>query len=986
MTISPSPLEPAIFRIGEQLAQLSCGVSPSIFEGRWWSQSMINLAMKDNTFKTRLFRFIDVLPVLTDDARVVSLAEEYFGRSGSELFGLQWGLKALTSTGMGARLTGKSIRKQVEQMARTFIAGVSVEEAAPILSSLWNEGRACSVDLLGEATISEQEADHYRDLCLNALTELGRIAAAWPSAPLLERDHLGPLPRVQLSLKISALSSQLDPIDPDGSYRSVAARLRPLVEQARLLPAGLIFDMEQADMKNLLLDIFKRLFAEPAYRAYPYAGLALQAYHRETQRDIQDLLAWVRARGVPITIRLVKGAYWDSDSVRYRQAGWAVPLFEQKAETDVNYERLIGLLLEHADLIRPAFGTHNLRTLAAVEAHAESLGLAPGTQEYQMIFGMAEPFQQAMVKLGRRVRLYAPVGRLLPGMAYLVRRLLENTSNESFLRKEYVESQPLARLLAPPATPVHYPAAEALATSSTERFANEPHSDFSQADVRRAMQAGIASVRAQLGRQWKAGSLGLPLTGPWLESRNPCQPDELVSQVQSASVVDLDQAVRQALDQWDGWRRNRPEERAAFLDKAASEMSRRRFELAAWEIFEVGKPWREADADVTEAIDFLRYYGEEMRRLSRPARLGDRPGELNHRVYGPRGVTAVIAPWNFPLAIPTGMIAAALVTGNTVLFKPSERSSRLGALLTDLLIAAGVPPGVLRCLPGGPEIGQALIVHPHIATIAFTGSKTVGLRILADAARVAPGQSMVKRVITEMGGKNAIIVDETADLDEAIAGVVTSFSGYAGQKCSACSRAIVHRDVYDPFITRLREAVLSFEIGDPSEPGTRVGPVIDARAQTSIQRSIIEGRQEGRVLVERTVERRGYFVGPTVFVDIEPHHRLAQEEIFGPVLAIMKAESFADALRLANGTSYALTGGVYSRSPSNLATAREQFDVGNLYLNRPITGALVGRQPFGGHRFSGVGAKAGGEDYLAQFMVARVISENTLRRGFESTE
>jgi RHH-type proline utilization regulon transcriptional repressor/proline dehydrogenase/delta 1-pyrroline-5-carboxylate dehydrogenase len=349
-------------------------------------------------------------------------------------------------------------------------------------------------------------------------------------------------------------------------------------------------------------------------------------------------------------------------------------------------------------------------------------------------------------------------------------------------------------------------------------------------------------------------------------------------------------------------------------------------------------------------------------------------------------VTAVIAPWNFPLAIPAGMIAAALAAGNTVLFKPSERSSRLGLLLTQMLIAAGVPPGVVSCLPGGPEIGQALVAHPQIVTIAFTGSKTVGLRILADSAHVHPGQPMVKRVIAEMGGKNAIIVDETADLDEAIAGIITSFIGYAGQKCSACSRAIVHRAVNDQFISRLRDAVLSLEIGDPAEPGTRVGPVIDARAQAAIQRFIAEGRQEGRLLVERSVEQAGYFVGPAVFVGVEPHHRLAQEEIFGPVLAVLKAESFADALRMANGTSYALTGGVFSRSPANLAMAREQFDVGNLYLNRPITGALVSRQPFGGHRFSGVGAKAGGEDYLAQFMVARVISENTLRRGFESAE
>ncbi|HEX5646289.1 MAG TPA: aldehyde dehydrogenase family protein, partial [Nitrospira sp.] len=279
-----------------------------------------------------------------------------------------------------------------------------------------------------------------------------------------------------------------------------------------------------------------------------------------------------------------------------------------------------------------------------------------------------------------------------------------------------------------------------------------------------------------------------------------------------------------------------------------------------------------------------------------------------------------------------------------------------------------------------------LVAHPQISTIAFTGSKAAGLQILADAACVRPGQSMVKRVIAEMGGKNALIVDETADLDEAITGVVASFSGYAGQKCSACSRAIVHRGVFDQFVARLKDAVLSLRIGDPAEPGTRVGPVIDARAQASIQQFVTDGQRESRLLIQCSVKGEGYFVGPTVFVDVAPHHRLAQEEIFGPVLAVMKAESFAEALQLANGTAYALTGGVYARSPANLALARELFDVGNLYLNRPITGALVGRQPFGGHRFSGVGAKVGGEDYLAQFMIARVISENTLRRGFEAAD
>ncbi|HEX5645565.1 MAG TPA: proline dehydrogenase family protein, partial [Nitrospira sp.] len=748
MTTNPSALETAVLRIGLHLAQLSAGHTPTIFEGRWWSQSAINLAMKDAAFKANLFRFIDVLPVITDDERVVSLAEEYLGRASHELFGLQWGLKAMAATSIGARLTGKAIRSQVEHMAKTFIAGASAHEALPVLADLWKDGRACSVDLLGEASTSEQEADRYRDHCLSALRELTRAADAWPPVSLLEHDHVGPLPRVQLSLKISALSSQLDPIDPQGSYQSVASRLRPLVDQAMALRVGLIFDMEQAELKTLLLEIFTRLFAEAAYRGYPYAGLALQAYHRETEQDIAKLITWARTRGTPITIRLVKGAYWDADTVRYRQAGWPVPLFEQKTKTDTNYERLIQILCNHTDIIRPAFGTHNLRTLAVIEAVADARGLPPNAREYQMIYGMAEPFQQAMVKLGRRVRLYTPVGLLLPGMAYLVRRLLENTSNESFLRKEYVESQPLVQLLAPPGR--FTPSPDRLAAGAAPGFSNEPHSDFSHEEVRHAMQAGIASIRSQLGRQWESDTR---LTGPWLLSQNPFRPEEPVASVRSAVVTDIDTAITRAQAGFENWRRQPAEKRATILEQAASEMRRRRYELAAWEVFEVGKPWREADADVAEAIDFLRYYGKEMRRLSGPMRLGDQPGEMNHRVYGPRGIAAVIAPWNFPLAIPTGMVSAALVTGNCVLFKPSERSPRIGQLLTDILMSAGVPSGVLSCLPGGPEIGQALVAHPQISTIAFTGSKAAGLQILADAACVRPGQSMVKRVIAEMGGK-----------------------------------------------------------------------------------------------------------------------------------------------------------------------------------------------------------------------------------------
>ncbi|MCC2641864.1 MAG: putA [Nitrospira sp.] len=992
MTLDPTLLEPRIRAIGEDLARRSSGLAPGLFDSRWWSQAAINLAMKDPAFKAQLFRFIDVLPALRDDAQVVRLAEEYFGDMSRHLFGVQWGLKAMTSTKLGATLSGKAIRHQVEQMATAFIAGASIEQAVPTLHSLWNEGRAFSVDLLGEATVSEREADQYRDHCLVALERLDESCRSWSPAPLLERDHLGSVPRVQLSIKISALYSQLDSIDPEGSYQALAARLRPLLDRACTLPASIIFDMEQSDTKDLILTTFMRLFSDESYRAFPHAGIALQAYRTDTQEDVQRLLAWTADRQVPITIRLVKGAYWDSDAIRYRQRGWPMPLFEQKAQTDVNYEALIHLLLENTHLVRPAFGTHNLRSLAVVEAVAEALSLRPEAWEYQMIYGMAEPFQHAMSDKGRRLRLYAPVGALLPGMAYLVRRLLENTSNESFLRKEYVESQPLALLLSPPVVTRPSPSSPALgevpASSATRpsEFVNEPTADFSRAENRAAMIDALDLVRKQMGQRLDSSKLaGHAPTGPDLQSFNPSQPDQLVAVVQSYAEADVAGIMETAESHAEAWKARSVADRVAVIRKAASLMREQRWELAAWEVFEEGKPWREADADVVEAIDFLEYYAGEMEQLAPPRRLGRYPGETNELLWSPRGVTVVIAPWNFPLAIPAGMLSAALVSGNPVLFKPSERASAIGYRLARIFTEAGVPAGVLQYVPGGPDVGRALVTEASVATIAFTGSKDVGLGIMQAAAVHQPGQRTVKRVIAEMGGKNAIIVDDTADLDEAVAGVTVSFTGYAGQKCSACSRVILLDSIHDEFVQRLADAVMSLRIGAAQDPATQVGPVIDARAQKRIQEYLDVGRREGRVVIDRSSEGPGQAIGPVVIAGIEPTHRLAQEEIFGPVLAVMRARSFEQSLQMANSTAYALTGGLYSRSPRHIELARESFDVGNLYVNRPITGALVGRQPFGGHRLSGVGTKAGGDEYLKQFMIARVVSEQTLRRGFAPT-
>jgi RHH-type proline utilization regulon transcriptional repressor/proline dehydrogenase/delta 1-pyrroline-5-carboxylate dehydrogenase len=416
-------------------------------------------------------------------------------------------------------------------------------------------------------------------------------------------------------------------------------------------------------------------------------------------------------------------------------------------------------------------------------------------------------------------------------------------------------------------------------------------------------------------------------------------------------------------------------------------MRERRMELAAWIILETGKPWTEADADVAEAIDFCFYYAHQIKQLSQP-RHCDVPGEENSYSYRPRGVCVVIAPWNFPLAIITGMTIAAMVTGNTVVMKPAEQSSVVAAKLMEIIRNSSVPDGVVNYLPGiGEDIGPVLVSNPDVDLVAFTGSEAVGLEINRAASETTRNQTSVRRVIAELGGKNSIIIDDDADLDEAVSGVIRSAFGFAGQKCSACSRAIVVESIYEQFMERLLAATNSLKIGPAEDPGTRIGPVIDEEARERLLEFIrkVDPEHGGQLVLAMptgAVGKQGTFVGPHIFTNVDPASPLAQKELFGPVLAVIRVRTIDDAFSVANGTRYALTGGVYSRSPVTLRRARTEFHVGNLYLNRDITGALVNRQPFGGFRMSGIGSKAGGPDYLQQFVIPVNVSENTMRRGF----
>ena len=981
--------------------------------GSWWDRWLMSAAMRDERVKGQLFRFIDVLPVLGQASDVNRHLREYLDpvRRGLPL-GLGHTLRLLPEQGVLGRGVAGLARANARRMAKRFIAASNLPEAVATVEAMRRKRLAFTIDLLGEAVLAESEADHYQAEYLRLIDGLADAAKGWPTVTQIDRDARHALPRVNVSVKLSSLYSQFDPIDPDGTSRAVRERLRPILRLARKRGAFVNVDMEQHAYKDATLQIFRDVLDEPEFRDWPDVGIAIQAYLKSAGDDLASLAAWARRRGTPVWVRLVKGAYWDYETIVAAQNGWPVPVFQHKAETDANFETQTAFLFAHAEVLRPAIASHNVRSIARALALAERYRVAPRAFEFQMLYGMADAVKAVLVEMGHRVRVYTPYGQLLPGMAYLVRRLLENTSNESFLRAGFVEGVPEEQLLSAPSgaeyeregakarreregkngeqliSPSRPPSGlRAFAFScSDSRFRNEPTSDFSRAGPREAVRMSLEQLKPFIGATYPLVIWSQRVqTSQWIESRNPSHRGQVVGRAARATVDHAAAAVEAAKKSFPGWRDTPAERRAVILRRAAEVMRRRRFELTGWEVLETAKPWREADADVAEAIDFCEYYAGEMLRLSEPQRR-DVPGESNATFYEPRGVAVVIAPWNFPLAILTGMTAAALVAGNTVVMKPAEQSPVIGAKLMEVLEEAGIPPGVANYLPGvGEEIGPALVGDPDVALIAFTGSRAVGLSIQRQAAEVSDGQDHIKRAITELGGKNAVIVDEDADLDEAVAGVVASAFGYAGQKCSACSRAIVLEPVYDAFLFRLVEATKSLKIGPAEDPGTTVPPVIDDEARTRILKYIDTGKSEARLAYAADVAAladEGTYVAPHVFADVPPDATIAREEIFGPVLAVTKARNLDDALHIANDTKYALTGGLYSRSPANIDRVRRAFRVGNLYINRKITGALVDRQPFGGFKLSGTGPKAGGPDYLPQFMVARTVTENTLRHGF----
>jgi len=964
-----------------------------------WDDKLLAWAMGSPGLRVQLFRFIDCLPALRSKSEIAAHLKEYLGDESVELpAALKGILNFANPDSMPGQVAATTVATAVETLAHKYIAGENIKQVIKTVERLRKEKMAFTIDLLGEAVITEAEAQSYLDRYLELVSQLVSEAKTWTPIAAIDQADGENIPQVQVSVKLTAFYSQFDPLDAQGSQERVSDRIRILLRHAKELGAAVHFDMEQYAYKDITLSILKQLLMEEEFRSRTDVGITIQAYLRDSQQDLRDLIAWAKQRGYPLTVRLVKGAYWDQETIKAAQKDWSQPVYNNKAATDANFEALTQLLLENHEYLYSAIGSHNVRSQAHAIAIAETLNIPRRRFEMQVLYGMGDKLAKALVDRGYRVRVYCPYGELLPGMAYLIRRLLENTANSSFLRQS-LEERPIEELLAPPVVEgwelEKHPSPlaprptlrEAAGASTPLAFSNAADTDYAEIEARERSQQAFQQVRKQLGKTY------LPLingeyqpTQENIDSLNPSNYTEVIGQVGLISVEQAEQAVQAAKAAFPMWQRTPVRQRAGVLRKAADLMEQRRAELASWIVLEVGKPVREADAEVSEAIDFCRYYAAEMERLE-PGYNYDLPGEINRYYYQPRGVAVVISPWNFPLAIATGMTVAALVAGNCTLLKPAETSTVIAAKLTEILVEAGIPKGVFQFVPGkGSKVGAYLVKHPDVHLIAFTGSQAVGCRIYADAAIVQAKQKHLKRVIAEMGGKNAIIVDESADLDQAVVGVVQSAFGYSGQKCSAASRVIVLEPIYETFLRRLVEATRSLNLGETELPSTQVGPVIDATARDRIREYIEQGKAEAQVALELQAPDTGYFIGPAIFSEVPPNATIAQEEIFGPVVAVIRVKDFQEAIAVANNTNFALTGGIYSRTPSHIQLAQEQFEVGNLYINRTTTGAIVARQPFGGSKLSGIGSKAGGPDYLLQFLEPRTVTENIQRQGFAPIE
>lgn len=951
----------------------------------FWTQKFLDASSQDPELKKQLFRLVDVLPSLGSYQEIWehfhSYLKEYdLATLFPEIGGIiRWGAKGTNS--IKKRIISQAVRAGVSQMARQFIIAENIESATRKLTKLRKNGTKTTVDLLGEYALSIEDGNEYRDAYIKIISSLKSSASTSLSDAQIISDG------ACVSVKLSALYPHISQLNEGRSIAALVNQLTPIIEAAEKAKVSVYFDAEDTSYNGIIVRAFKELFCDK-FKHFSAPGLVIQAYLRSSYELAQDMIEYCRENQRKIGIRLVKGAYWDKELASALEKNWDAKVYLSKKSTDDNYNDITNLLLANTKHIYPAFGSHNVKTLLYAVNKANGLGIAPDSYELQTLFGMAPEIGQAFQEKGLNVRIYTPVGATIPGMGYLVRRLLENSSNQSFLKQfndqnaefdgkttesEISESDGGARVEEREIVKRHEFEAQFFIP-----FTNASPVDFSKPQNAPKYQQKIASVCQSLASNpptVRPSIRGAEVNTSYkIESIAPAT-EECLANIYLAEQQDF----KAAYQKLHGSKCADLASRIEDAKKLAQIIEKNRVELTAIICAEVGKSYEDADYEVCEAIDFCNFYAQQASSLASRA-TSILPGENCSIAYVPRGLTLVIAPWNFPLAILTGMTIAALLAGNPVIIKPAEQASLIGSYLTKYLSELPSFSSMIAFLPAiGEVVGNS--IDGNVKTIAFTGSKEVGYKLMQASAADSSQEPI--RVIAELGGKNAMILDSDADLDDAIPAIVKSAFGFAGQKCSALSRLIVHRDKLEIILNNLEKATKELFIGNTIEPHVNLGPVIDNDSHDRIKKFIDETsfKQVARSL---ELPEKGYFISPKIYY-VPPEHLecdLWSNELFAPILAVTTYTSFDEAISIANNSRYALTGGLFSRNDQHIALFKEKYDAGNLYINRTITGSIVSRQPFGGHKCSGVGTKAGGENYLLQFTNAKVIAENTIRKGF----
>lgn len=933
----------------------------NLFKFAWLKNQILKISIQNKKLQTQLFRFVDVLPSLKTKDRRLDIFLQYLHEGKSLLYAPSF---LAAKTPVIREFLDWVINFSVKELAKTFICGSNIQQAKQSIKKLSLKNQLYTLDLLGELTLNKKEADKYFNDYKQLIQEI---------------------PSAHLSIKLSALEPHINILDFEIKKNNLSNKLRELFRLAITANASINIDTEHYFWKDFYFQILKEILMEDEFRSWTGAGIVVQAYLKDSQKDLEDWISWAKKRKSSISIRLVKGAYWDYEYAKAKQQNWQCPVFTQKFQSDINYEKLSEILLDNYNFVRPALASHNVRSLAHAINYALKKNIPKQAFEFQMLYGMLDELKDYFSENDYTLRIYLPYGDLVQGMSYLVRRLLENTANDSFLRQGFLDGSSEDLLLQDP----NEKSFDLHKTPVDTGFENIANMDFSKSINHTKIQSEIKNLNNEFKLTQKYPCLigdQKIFADKFFESVNPAKPSQVLGLISHGTEQDCNKAINRAKEIQKKWSQWDCSKRAELLKNVAHELEKNRFRLIALLCLEAGKPWVEADGEVSEAVDFLNYYAQESLELFSGDKLRSLPGEKNYNIYQPYGVSAIIPPWNFPLAILVGMASAAISVGNTAIVKPSMQTSLIAyefvKIFNRVLEMKGLHQfkGLLNLITGeGKTIGNFLVEHPDVKLIAFTGSNAVGMSIYQKASSTFPP----KRVVAEMGGKNAVIIDESADLDEALPGLIYSAFGYSGQKCSAASRAIIHQNIYQDFLARLKQTLPEIIITDPAQGQCYMGPVIDAHSQIKINNYINIGKQEADLLIgDLELPETGYFVSPTVFVNVSEDSKLAQDEIFGPVLVVFKANNFDHAISIANNSSFGLTGGLYSRSPNNIKQTIDQFVTGNLYINRPCTGAIVSRQAFGGLKNSSIGFKAGGPNYLLQFVQEKTITENTMRRGF----